>query len=193
MRILATILGISAIGCGLSGSVSAGPQDYCVAYAREVANDKTGVVGGGPMGTLAGDAGNPAAPVTPSTANHAIDEERWHGDYNKAFGACMENYEPQVLEEASVQPAASEASKPKLAKRASGKKASGSSTRSGKGKQRSNSKKQKTTSRVQPPQKSKPSIELPAKNDASLCRRLQVDSSGTYHIRNCDRPRRKKG
>lgn len=74
-RISAAVLACSAAIFGLTSAVSAGPQNYCIAYAGQVAHQKTG------------------------TASHALVgvDEKWQGAYNKAFVSCMENYEPQAI------------------------------------------------------------------------------------------------
>ena len=72
-RISTAVMACSIAVIGLIGAVSATPQDYCVAYAGQLAHKK--------MGT----ASDPSVETG----------EKWQGAYNQAFVRCMENYEPQ--------------------------------------------------------------------------------------------------
>jgi hypothetical protein len=113
----------------LTSAASAGPQDYCAAYAGQIASSKTGLVGDDVVGTLGsvveptGQSVGPAdrndsepvpqvEPLRGSMTDDPDTEEKWREAYEKAFGTCMDNYEHQPLT-ASVD-AAGDADPPKL-------------------------------------------------------------------------------
>jgi hypothetical protein len=67
---VAVLLLTSVVSEHTSDAVAAGPQDYCVAFAGHLANNRTGSV---PDGKQPRD-------------------EKWQGVYDKAFIACMKDY-----------------------------------------------------------------------------------------------------
>jgi hypothetical protein len=108
--ILATV-----VFCGLTSEALAGPGVYCDAYARDVADRKTGhgadilagTIGGAIGGALIGDlidkgegAGKGAVigGIGGTMVGAAAIDEKWRLSYEKAFTGCMDDYEPQEVE-----------------------------------------------------------------------------------------------
>jgi hypothetical protein len=109
----------AAIFCGLTSGALAGPDVYCDAYARDVADRKTGhgadilvgTIGGAIGGALIGgliDKGDGAGKgaviggVGGTVVGAAAVDEKWQRSYEKIFAECMDNYQPQKVEAAAV-------------------------------------------------------------------------------------------
>jgi hypothetical protein len=156
-QLVAALLASFVFGCVGNASFAADPGSYCVAFARQDANNKTGLT----------DEGADAS------------DERWLGAYNKAFAACMENYQPSPSSE-DVASKARREPKP----RASG--ALESAPKLTKQKQASElSKSPRLHGTRGLKAASSHSRSKPRARGQSLCRRLQVDKAGAYHIINC--------
>jgi hypothetical protein len=147
------------VGLLILASVSearAAPAEYCDAFAKNAANNKTG---------------QPTEAI-------ARRDERWREEYGKALNACLENYTPSQFspseksidsEDAIAQEPAD--TKPKAAKSSHRKKLGKIASREGK----------KTVSRASRPKKSS----TRNKGAPSLCRHLKVNSKGHYRVENC--------
>jgi hypothetical protein len=123
----------------MSSAVLASPQDYCVAYAGQLANTKMGI-SADRLGTLGGST-QAAAP----REGDVVTDEKWQGAYNKAFGVCMETYEPQPVTAAIDPP---DTSKANLGSKRQKAKASRSPSKAGKGKRPTKSKRTSAPSRA---------------------------------------------
>jgi hypothetical protein len=116
--------------CGLTSTAFAGPDVYCDAYARDVANRKTGngadilagTIGGAIGGALVGgliDKGQGAGKgaviggIGGTVIGAVATNQKWHRSYDKAFADCMDNYEPQQAEASDPPPPVKKSGKPK--------------------------------------------------------------------------------
>jgi short chain dehydrogenase len=155
-RILAAMLVSSMAACVSSNAIAAGPQDYCLAYARQAANNKTG---------LAGDAESAA-------------DEKWQGAYKAAFSDCMDNYKPEPAKVSAGRPPKSG----KLLRKPSAAKSVRSSRR--KHPTKPHITKSQAAPKLNPQTSAASAARSPGRSK-SLCRRLQVDKKGDYQIKNC--------
>ena len=133
----------------------AAPAEYCDAFAKNAANNKTGQ----PTEAIAGR------------------DEHWRDEYGKALNACLENYTPSQISPSEKSVDSQNAliqepvdTKPKAAKSSHRKKLRKIASRGEK----------KTVSRVSRSKKSKRNKTAP-----SLCRHLTVTSKGHYRVENC--------
>ena len=91
--------------CGLTSGAFAGPDVYCDAYARDIANRKTGQEADTLAGTIGGAIGG--------TVTGGVTDEKWHRSYDKTFAACMDSYKPRDVEAISEPAPAKKSGKPK--------------------------------------------------------------------------------
>ena len=146
-----------------SSAAPAGPQQYCLAFASNAANNKTGRFT---------DAGTPA-------------DRTWRDAYSKAYRMCMEKYGPQQVKASAAQ--ALKSQRPRLGRNSQRAKASRLATKHHKAS--TGQQNEKPSYRVKPhmPQAS---TKAPEGHGRSFCRRVQGDKSGGYQIDNCgDRTR----
>jgi hypothetical protein len=163
-RLLAVALVLLIAGCSGDRAFSADLKSYCAAFARQDANNKTGI----------------------SDENAAATDERWLGAYNKTFVACLENYnsQPSAPGEVSAKPRVerklriAKTSKPKARKRKQVGQAETSLISDAKRGINALPSAAKTARQAR---------------GASLCRRLEVNKAGTYRIINCSAATARKG
>jgi len=133
----------------------AAPAEYCDAFAKNAANNKTG---------------QPTEAI-------ASRDRRWREEYGKALNGCLENYTPsqfspsqKSVDSQNAMPQGPVDAKPKAAKSSHRKKLRKIASKGEK----------KAVSRASRSKKSKPNKTAP-----SFCRHLKVNSKGNYRVENC--------
>src|SRR5262245_39100909 len=106
VRVSIAIVAFCTAVSAVSSTVLASPQDYCIAYATQLADIKIGV-SGTHFAETPGSRNQAAAGEPDSYGSTGDAAEKWQSAYTRTFSACMDRYEPQPLAAAGDLPQSS--------------------------------------------------------------------------------------